>query len=650
MKAAGPCPNAVAAQANDCVRRRFRDCAVAGLSVVTTCATLLLIGKWEIRTCGGIGCPVNADILACEPPTLTIVDSSGVVLWRRYRPDAIPEAAVPRNITNAFVAKEDKRFWKHKGVDWRAFLGAVGTNAIHAEVRRGFSTITMQMARLLFIPEYSSGNGREDLRRKLTEIVLAHRIEKVATKSEILACYVSRVPIAPGITGVRDGARQLFGKPYDKLLLAEAAALAAMVASPANLDPRKVDNRPLLRQKRDLVMRLMRQQGLIEEETLRAARKRRLVVKLTLPHSPAARGCAVDRIRAFADSVAGSSAIGRIETTLDSGALDQARRATAGAAQLGGGRQPRRSVPDAVFVLLEPVSGAVIALDCGTNYTEGGFNGVYQAERQGGSLFKIAVFGASLEAGTSLFQLVPDTNMKVLLAGGETWAPRNADGRYMGMIPATVAGAYSRNPPFVDMMLDVGYAAVRDFSNRVGLHADFADTPAAALGSGTVTPIHVAEMMGTIANGGYSVEAFLVTRVLGLDGRVLWNGKRGQRTRVIDSGTAANLRSALRGVISYGTASALATIVGADVFAKTATTTGSRDAWFTAATTEKAAVLWVGFRRPRPMPGVTGAAIGVTVAPFFPASPAVHQQPSRGSAMAPAHAATAPAHSVAALR
>jgi membrane peptidoglycan carboxypeptidase len=181
---------------------------------------------------------------------------------------------IPRNVRNAFIAVEDRRFADHHGIDWRAVGRASVRNAASLGVREGGSTLTMQVARLAFIPP--SACSERSVGRKLIEMELAPRIERTLTKDQILQLYLNLIYLGDGVYGVEGASRHYFGKSVTKLSLAEAAMLAALPRAPSIYDPKDHPDRALAR--RDLVLNLMAKEGYITVAQAREAADTRLAV------------------------------------------------------------------------------------------------------------------------------------------------------------------------------------------------------------------------------------------------------------------------------------------------------------------------------------------------------------------------------------
>lgn len=224
----------------------------------TAAAVALLVSLTYLYgdTCGYRGCPSVEEIRA----------------FSRDRRGTISLERIPENVRNAFIAVEDRRFAEHKGVDWRGFGRAFFRNAAAFEVREGASTLTMQVARTAFIGGDECGD--RSLGRKLVELKLASLIERALSKDQVLQLYLNLIYLGDGTYGVEAASRHHFGKSVSRLSLSEAAMLAALPRAPSVYDPADHPERAMAR--RDLVLRLMAQEGYITVAQATAATAQRV--------------------------------------------------------------------------------------------------------------------------------------------------------------------------------------------------------------------------------------------------------------------------------------------------------------------------------------------------------------------------------------
>jgi penicillin-binding protein 1A len=562
------------------------------------------VGAFDVwlATCGFDGCPSGSDIRNYRPAEGgAIVDRGGKFLGRiaPVRRVNMPLEAIPRHVRQAFVATEDRRFYEHNGLDWRGFLRAVVRNVAAGGTREGFSTITMQVARSAFLADRYHGRS---LRRKVIELRLTRLIERELTKDQILEHYLNVIYLGNGMNGVEAASRDLFAKSVTQLDLDEAAMLAALPKAPSSYSPRASYERA--KRRRDLVLRLMVQEGYVSADRAQAAQSQRIPVADTewRPYSPN-EALALEAVRAFVDSVLPDvlkeEGDVTVHTTIDATTQRAADRAVSRtAARIG-------AEVEGALVALDPRSGDIRALVPGRRLQRRGFNRVTRARRQPGSAFKPFVYAAALRAGMSPATIVDDEPIEVR-SGRQLWAPRNYDDQYMGRVTFRQALTHSLNAATVRVSQAVGTKSVIAAARRNGITSPLPDYPAMALGAVDVTPIELVSAYAPFANGGYRVRPRLVTRIEAADGTVLWASET-RREPAMDARDAFEITTMLRSVVDRGTGHAIRDYgIRGPVAGKTGTTNSGADVWFVGYTPSLVAGIWFGYDTPRPMGAASG--------------------------------------------
>ncbi len=544
-------------------------------------------------SCGFRGCPSVAEIRTFRPSEGgRVLDRNGDLLGYLHpvRRVTVPLERIPTTVRSAFIAVEDRRFYRHRGIDWRAIARALWRDVSTLGVREGSSTITMQVARSAFLDGTGGGHS---LGRKLIELRLAPRIETVLSKRQILELYLNLIYLGDGTYGVEAASRHYFGKSVSRLSLAEAATLAALPRAPSVYNPREHPERA--RERRNLVLALMLREGSISQATAHAtaAQSLRVVSRGWNPAQPWS--YAVEAARGLLDSTVGSDPrYGEItvRTTFDLRAQQAAEQAVRDrAAAIGAGVQ-------GAMVALDPASGEILALVGGVGPAVGGFNRAFQAHRQPGSAFKPFVYAAAMERGLTPATLVDDTPVE-LVDAGRTWRPSNFGERYAGTITLRTALAISANAAAVRVSENVGIARVAALGHRLGITSQMRSVPSLALGSAEVTPVELITAYAPFANGGWRVVPRFVTSIEA-GGRVLWQGESRPRQKVLDPADAFLITSMLRSVVDEGTGTYLRELgVEGPVAGKTGTTNEGNDVWFVGYTPTILAGFWFGYDTPR---------------------------------------------------
>ncbi|MCC6773304.1 MAG: PBP1A family penicillin-binding protein [Gemmatimonadaceae bacterium] len=596
------------------LRARWRE-ATAIVALLIGAATF---DAW-VYSCAFEGCPSDVAIRAYRSPEGgRVLDRNGRLIGRvsLVKRINVPLDRVPRHVRQAFLATEDRRFYEHDGLDWRGFVRAVWRNAVALDVREGFSTITMQVARNTFMVEQRA--LERSLGRKLIELRLARLLERNLTKDQIFERYLNAIYLGNGVYGVEAASRDLFGKHIAELSIAQGAMLAALPKGPSSYTPR--NNLQRARARRDLVLGLMGEAGYLDARAVSAGRRARLVVasKEWSPPQPH-ESYALDAVRSAVDSVL--RAVGEpmteltVHTTIDLTAQDAAERAVRVygdriARQSSGGDAPLQGA----MVALDPRTGDIRALVGGRRYQRGGFNRALAAKRQPGSAFKPFVYAAALTAGFTPATIVDDEPIEIE-TDRDVWRPANYADEYRGPVTVRRALAQSANAATVRISRAVGESRVADRARRNGIASQLRAVPSIALGALEVTPLELVAAYAPFANGGLRVTPRMIRRIERSDSSLLW-ASAVTTTPVMDPRDAFQLTSMLRSVVDEGTGQAVrAAGISGPVAGKTGTSNNGSDVWFVGYTPTLVAGFWFGYDTPHSLG--SGASGGRYAAPAW---------------------------------
>ncbi len=524
----------------------------------------------------------------------------------------VPLVTMPDRLIEAVLAIEDRRYYRHIGVDPRAIARALWANLRSGEVVQGGSTITQQLAKNLF---YSN---QRTAPRKIKEALAALILERKYKKDEILESYLNEIYLGQvgsvSIYGVGEAARWYFGKSVQDLTLAEAALLAGMIKAPNAYTPLK--NPTLAKERRDLVLARLREQGSLSDQDWEAAAQQPVRVKVA-PVTFADAPYFVDfLIRLASDAEGEPFPPGtRILTTLDHVTQRLAEEAVErGLARLEAAHPSlkRAKVPlQAALVALDPKTGAILCMVGGRDYRQSQFNRAVQARRQAGSLFKPFVYLAAFEAGSrngsplTSASLIADEPLS-LPAGHAEWTPQNHDRRFRGPVTVRAALEQSLNVPAIRVAQAVGVQPIIRVARQLGIHSPLEPNLSLALGTSEVSLLEMTTAFGALAQNGWFVSPTPIQTVTADDGRSLWHGIP-ERRQAVSPAAAYVMTSLLKGVIERGTAvTAKRAGITIPVAGKTSTTDSTHDAWFVGYTPELAVGVWVGFDDSSEL-GLTGA-------------------------------------------
>lgn len=557
---------------------------------------------------------VNA-VTCYQPSQATLIyDRNGQVVerianeYRIFTPLADMHPLLPK----AFVAAEDGRFYRHDALDFLSIPRAIYSNLKDGKKSQGASTITQQVARaLLLTPE-------KTYMRKLKEVILAWRIERLLTKDDILTIYLNEIYLGKGAYGVEAAARAYFDKESRDLTLAEVALLAGLTQAPSRYSPEKSPEAAIARQR--YVLNQMVEDGYISQDEARAAfaAPLRFRDKAQADASPAANAWYLDVVKRRAAEILGQPLAGagaKIYTFLDpelqekaGDAVEKGGQAMVARSVLRGQRRPQ---PQAALVCIEPVSGRVAALVGGLDFAVSSFNRAVQARRPAGSVFKPFVYAAALAQGQQPDSLIDDSPLTIDTGQGGLWSPKNVDGKYHGQISLGRALAISSNVAAVRLLRQVGIEPVRQLARQAGIASPIPGDLSLALGTVDVSLIEMTAAFAVFADDGMFHEPLLIDHIETADGRYLSGGGGGRR--VLPEEIARRMKTMLAGAVREGTGS-LAALPGV-VAGKTGTSNDNRDAWFIGFTEHYLAGVWVGYDHNEELGGREGG--GRTAAPIW---------------------------------
>ncbi len=517
----------------------------------------------------------------------------------RTRLTIVHYSDLPPVLIQAIVSAEDKRFFEHSGFDGARILKAMYVDLREDRKEQGASTISMQLARNLWLRHNKSW------KRKVTETLATVHLERTLTKQQIFEDYCNVVYLGSrgtfGFHGFAEAARAYFNKDVRQLNLTEAATLAGLIQRPSYFDPFHYADRAVDR--RNVVLRLMHENGYISAAQYQDA------ISAPLGLHPGATDASQSQY--FFD-VAGEEAqkdlgeskltgLASIYTTIDLRLQRAAEQAIAdsmpGIDKQLAGRGKRGPRPQVALIVLDPQTGEVKALCGGRDYESSQFDRVF-AKRPPGSVFKPFVYTAALESaingGSTVWTPLStiDDSPTTFQFGNQTYTPTNFKNEFMGRVTLRQALAHSLNVATVKLAQQVGFSNVVQVARAAGMNDDIKPTPAVALGAYQVTPFEIARAYTIFADYGSRVEPSFVSAVRDRSGNVVYAHTPIVR-RAIDPRVAYVMLDMLQEVLRSGTAAGVrARGFTLPAAGKTGT---SHDGWFAGFTSQLLCVVWVGF-------------------------------------------------------
>jgi penicillin-binding protein 1B len=527
----------------------------------------------------------------------------------------VSPSEVPPLLPEALKAVEDRRFDSHHGVNPLAILRAAFVNVRAGQIEQGGSTLTQQLVKSYFL------DSRRTLGRKAEEAVMAVILEARYGKADIMNAYINEIYLGQdgrrAVHGFGLGSQFYFGKPLAELDLPEIALMVAVIRGPSYYDPRRQPERAL--ERRNLVLRVLAEQGVVSTEDAERAMKAPLGIA-----EPGRKGGGF--YPAFLDLVrrqlrqdyeeadlteAGLTVFSTLDPLLQgaaeaalSGELDRLDRSA---------RKEAHGL-EGVVVVTTPQTGEVVALIGGRRAGFDGFNRALDAQRPIGSLAKPVVYLAALETGRyTPATLLADEPVDLKLPNGDRWKPQNFDRQLRGQVTLVRALTQSLNLPTVNMGLDVGLGRVAEAFEQLGLPKAPAELPSMLLGATNLSPLDVAQVYNTIANGGFRAPLRAVRAVLDESGQPL-KAPQLEVSEAVSPEAVHALDRMLIEVMNRGTGRAAKSRLpaGLVVAGKTGTSNDYRDSWFAGFSGSHLIVTWVGHDDNKPT-GLTGTTGGLAV-------------------------------------
>jgi penicillin-binding protein 1A len=509
----------------------------------------------------------------------------------------------------ATLAIEDRRFYRHSGVDFAGIGRAAWADLRARRPVQGASTITQQLVRNLY-----PLSRKRTLRRKVIEACLALRLDRARSKTWILQEYLNVVYYGNRAYGVQAAARTYFDRKSRNLTLPQAALLAGLTQAPSSYDPFNNPDRAIRR--RNTVLQAMLETGQIGRSQYREAVAQPLGLK---------RGFVYDKIRqpyffnyvyeelvrAYGASTVRSGGL-KVYTTIDPRFQTLAKKAIRDTLYL-------KTDPASAVVSINPANGAIRAM---TAVIPGRrkalqYNLAAQARRQAGSTFKTFVLTTAVSQGIDpdstsyrsepfIYQPYPDGSCE----DGTWWCPETYDQSYVGSISISDATLRSDNVVFAKLTLDVGPERVAWMARRLGIKTPLEPLPSLGLGSIEVSPFEMASAYATLAAGGIYSEPMAIRKVVFADGNEDTEAGWGvpERKRVIADWVAGEVTGILEQNMQAGTGTAA--YFGRTAAGKTGTTDLHTDAWFCGFTPNLSTTVWVGYPNANiPMESVHGISV-----------------------------------------
>jgi penicillin-binding protein 1A len=518
---------------------------------------------------------------------LEAADGAELISHGPYQGAHAVRAEFPAHLVDAVISAEDRRFYRHYGVDLKGIARAAVRNLRAQAIAEGGSTITQQLVKISYLE-----NDRT-LKRKIQEAVIAVWLEQTLGKDEILTRYLNNIYLGAGATGMPAAARVYFDKELAELLPAESAMLAGLIRAPSHFNPLR--NLEGARQRAETVLATMVADGKLDATAAAEATREPAELRPFTPTGGSGTWFAdwvIDDAREIAGPYRGTI---KMRITLMPRLQAAAEKVIADTLQSHG---EAAGATEAALVAMTP-DGAVVAMVGGRDYHASQFNRAVAALRQPGSAFKLFTYYAAIKAGFWLDDEIEDAPIEI-----DGWNPQNFAREYAGSVSMTEAFARSLNAATVALAMEVGMENVIAAARELGIDAALEATPSLALGSYGVSLIDLTGAYASVRAGRAPVEPWGIAsfHAHGQPRAFSVGPSKAPETDLAQS--QEGLIHLLRAVVEHGTGQA-ANLDGSAA-GKTGTSQNFRDAWFIGFTPHLIAGVWVGNDDETPMNEMTG--------------------------------------------
>lgn len=501
--------------------------------------------------------------------SVVFLDKNGNEIRSANRIMGVPVSVetLPPHVWQSIIAIEDKRFFKHGPIDIRGIARALFSNLASGRIAAGGSTITQQTAKNIFL------SREKKISRKVQELILSYWLENRFNKNQILDLYMNRVSLVGGLRGIDAAAQAMFQVSANKLSVAQAAQIAAMLKAPTAYSPLRNPEKNIARAR--VVLQEMVRQGYIDINTARIAAQ---------TMKPATAGGDTNIYRYWTDFVMDElkSRIGEFEsdmyvyTTMDKSLQDYVAQTLS-----------EKVEPYQGAVIAMTTDGALRAMSGGVNYQTSQFNRAI-APRQPGSSFKPVVYLVALEHGMDPNTYVNDSPFAI----GD-YNPKNYNEKYYGDITLATAFAKSVNSVPLKLTNEYGIDSILNMAGRLGVGTKLRREYSTVLGASEMSLLDLTNIYAVIWNNGFSVRPYSITKVTDTSGNIIYERNPSEPIQVLQPYTVEKMTELLADVVAPGGTGGRARAPGV-MGGKTGTSNGNRDAWFVGANKKLVIGVWMG--------------------------------------------------------
>jgi len=507
----------------------------------------------------------------------------------------VPASEIPKDLKEATISIEDQRFWKNNGVDATGIFRAALKDVTEGKTLQGGSTIAMQLMRNLYMR-----SDTHTFKQKIEEAKMALDYEKCRTRPEVLTEYLNTVPYGTvggqTMLGVQAASRVLFNRPVSRLDLQQAALLAGLPQAPSEYNP--FLDAGAARKRRNEVLKKMAQLHYISSAEAQAAENAGLGVEHGNFYQQRKEDFFFEYVRELLDRRYGRRAVQqgglKVYTTINLHMQYLARKAITEVLN-----EPED--PASAIVTVNPANGDIEAMAESESYEKSQYNLAADGHRQPGSTFKAIDLADALSRGIDPNSTIYDSHTLAAgwLPGYPTYSVKTFGGEESGPINLVEATLKSDNTVYAQLAADLGESTITEMAHKMGVVSPLDSFAAEALGGLKlgVTPLEMANVYATLADGGWRNSPIAITKVVFPDGRVDENWGKPHRVKVLSTGVTGEETRILHDNVLGGTAAR--SVINCPTAAKTGTTSEFIDAWLDGYNSEYSTVVWMGYPNKR---------------------------------------------------
>jgi len=442
---------------------------------------------------------------------------------------------LPNHLVEALIVTEDRRFFTHKGFDLRGIIRAFFVNYRSGRIKQGASTITQQLARILFL------NNKKTFDRKINEILISHKLEKVFSKEQIIALYLNHAYFGSGNYGIKDAAKFYFNKRVENLNLNESAILVGVLKAPSKLAPNK--NRKLAEERADIVLQNMINSGDLGLDSIKY-----LDDEVSYKDNKLQEFYFTDYVKSqyqdFLNQKQRAQGFFKINTTLDKKLQDLTKISVDRLYR----KYPKRLQNSQIAVLVMSHDGKILSMIGGKNYQDSQFNRAVNSKRQIGSIAKTFIYLTAFEKNFTPEDIFEDKKITI-----GNWSPKNYNNKYYGQVSLEEAFARSLNSVAVQLAQKVKIKNILQNMRKMNIESKIDQDLTMALGTAQLSLLELATSFAIIANGGHYIIPSFIESIKSGSNKLIYERKSSNIGKIFDSKQITWIKQLLRSVITYGT-------------------------------------------------------------------------------------------------